>query len=59
MGPTPDLTHSPEPQALQDTDGAQPVQLLLEITRGATRFPQRPVNRSRFLIGAAAGCGLL
>lgn len=58
MGPTPDLTPSPELLAQPHAEGSQPVQLLLEITRGATRFPQRPVTRARFLIGAAAGCDL-
>lgn len=32
--------------------------LILEITRGKTRFPLRPVRGPRFLIGAAATCDL-
>lgn len=32
--------------------------LLLEITRGRTRFPLRPVRGPRFLIGAAVTCDL-
>lgn len=36
----------------------EPVQLVLEITRGRTRFPSRPVTNSRFLIGAGVTCDL-
>jgi len=36
----------------------EPVQLVLEITRGRTRFPARPVTNSRFLIGAGVTCDL-
>jgi hypothetical protein len=35
-----------------------PVHLVLEVTRGRTRFRRRPVTHSRFLIGAGATCDL-
>ena len=33
-------------------------QMMLEICRGRTRFPQRPISGPRFLIGSGAGCDL-
>lgn len=38
--------------------GLAPVQVVLEITRGRTRFRSRPVTGSRFLIGAGITCDL-
>src|SRR5438445_6580351 len=35
-----------------------PVHLVLEVTRGRTRFPRRPVTSPRFLIGAGSTCDL-
>ena len=35
-----------------------PVHLVLEVTRGQTRFRHRPVNQPRFLIGAGSTCDL-
>src|SRR4029077_10738480 len=35
-----------------------PVHLVLEVTRGVTRFPRRPVTHPRFLIGAGSTCDL-
>ena len=35
-----------------------PVQLVLEVTRGQTRFRRRPVTNTRFLIGAGSTCDL-
>ncbi|MBI3864281.1 MAG: hypothetical protein HY290_20550 [Planctomycetia bacterium] len=35
-----------------------PVHLVLEVTRGSTRFRRRPVNSARFLIGAGKTCDL-
>ena len=35
-----------------------PVHLVLEVTRGRTRFRRRPVNHPRFLIGAGSTCDL-
>jgi hypothetical protein len=35
-----------------------PAQLVLEVTKGQTRFRRRPVTTSRFLIGAGSTCDL-
>jgi hypothetical protein len=35
-----------------------PVHLVLEVTKGFTRFPRRPVTHPRFLIGAGSTCDL-
>jgi|GEM_PF-636587 len=47
-----------EPGAHDLSSLSLPVHLVLEITRGRTRFPRRPVTHSRFLIGAGATCDL-
>jgi hypothetical protein len=35
-----------------------PVHLVLEVIRGNTRFPRRPVQKARYLIGAGESCDL-
>ena len=40
------------------SDATVPIQLVLEITRGSTEHRRRPVNRSRYLIGAGDACDL-
>ena len=37
---------------------ARPARLTLEICRGRTRFPERPVAGPRFFIGSGEGCDL-
>jgi hypothetical protein len=63
MVPTQNLSAPAEPDlaefAVNDQSSLSlPVHLVLEITRGRTRFPRRPVTHSRFLIGAGATCDL-
>lgn len=41
----------------KNLDGAEPM-LYLEIVRGSTRFPHRPVYEGVFLIGAGSNCDL-
>lgn len=42
----------------EPTSASPQAGLVLEISRGRTRFPQRPVNGPRFLIGSAITCDL-
>ena len=62
MVPTQNLSAQTEaqiPLGVNDRSSLSlPVHLVLEITRGRTRFPRRPVTHSRFLIGAGATCDL-
>ena len=49
---------SPELAAADPSLLPFPVQLVLEVTKGHTRFPRRPVTHPRFLIGAGSTCDL-
>lgn len=52
------LTFSPSAVAFESSPLAVSPPLLLEIERGRTRFPLRPVRSNRFLIGSGANCDL-
>ncbi len=58
MVPTQNLSAQAESGVNDQSSLSLPVHLVLEIIRGRTRFPRRPVNQSRFLIGAGASCDL-
>jgi hypothetical protein len=48
-------TEFPAPDLLEPNI---PVHLVLEVIRGNTRFPRRPVHKARYLIGAGESCDL-
>jgi hypothetical protein len=50
--PAPDAGFAGQPSQFH------PVQLVLEVTKGQTRFRRRPVTTPRFLIGAGSTCDL-
>src|SRR5262245_59684997 len=58
MVPAQNSSASPLPVASDQSCLSLPVQLVLEVTRGCTRYPRRPVTHSRFLIGAGSTCDL-
>jgi len=49
---------APELGANDQSSLSLPVHLVLEVTRGRTRFRRRPVTSPRFLIGSGATCDL-
>jgi Inner membrane component of T3SS, cytoplasmic domain len=49
---------APELGANDQSSLSLPIHLVLEITRGRTRFRRRPVTSPRFLIGSGATCDL-
>lgn len=58
MVPTQKLSAPAELGVNDQSSLSLPVHLVLEITRGRTRFRRRPVTHPRFLIGAGATCDL-
>lgn len=52
------LNLSPSVTTYSPNSGGAAPPLLLEIERGRTRFPLRPVRTGRFLIGSGANCDL-
>jgi hypothetical protein len=58
MVPTQNSSASSEISAFDQSSLSLPVHLVLEVTKGYTRFPRRPVNHPRFLIGAGSTCDL-
>ena len=58
MVPTQNLSAQAELGVSDQSSLSLPVHLVLEVTRGRTRFRRRPVTHSRFLIGAGATCDL-
>ncbi|MBX3444492.1 MAG: hypothetical protein KF774_18980 [Planctomyces sp.] len=51
------MSCEPEPLQSSDTDRT-PLAAWIEVQRGRTRFPRRPLARDRFLIGAGSNCDL-
>lgn len=47
-----------QPKQSHGADNTSPSQWSLEITRGQTDFPVRPIDQERFLIGAGSSCDL-
>ena len=58
MVPTQKLSAQAELGVNDQSSLSLPVHLVLEVTRGRTRFRRRPVTHSRFLIGSGATCAL-
>jgi hypothetical protein len=58
MVPTQKLSAQAEIGVTDQSSLSLPVHLVLEITRGRTRFRRRPVTHSRYLIGAGVTCDL-
>src|SRR5262245_42914389 len=58
MVPTQNSSASSEFSAFDQSSLSLPVHLVLEVTKGYTRFPRRPVTHPRFLIGAGSTCDL-
>jgi hypothetical protein len=58
MVPTQNSSASSEISAFDQSSLSLPVHLVLEVTKGYTRFPRRPVTHPRFLIGAGSTCDL-
>ncbi|MEZ6055879.1 MAG: FHA domain-containing protein [Planctomycetaceae bacterium] len=53
----PHKTHALSSSQSDSPEITQPV-VWLEVARGRTRYPRRPVTQSRFLIGAGSNCAL-
>jgi len=58
MVPTQNSSASAEIPVADQSSLSLAVHLVLEVTRGRTRFRRRPVNHPRFLIGAGSTCDL-
>lgn len=58
MVPMQNSSASAEISAADQSSLSPAVHLVLEVTRGRTRFRRRPVNNPRFLIGAGSTCDL-
>src|SRR5579872_6171419 len=58
MVPTQNRSASVETPVSDQSSPTLPAHLVLEVTRGRTRFRRRPVNHPRFLIGAGSTCDL-
>ncbi|MGE5193356.1 MAG: FHA domain-containing protein [Deltaproteobacteria bacterium] len=58
MVPTQNSSASAEITVSDPSSLTLPVHLVLEVTKGFTRFPRRPVTHPRFLIGAGSTCDL-
>ncbi len=58
MVPTQNSSASADLAISDPSTASLPVHLVLEVTKGFTRFPRRPVTHPRFLIGAGSTCDL-
>ncbi|HLJ10252.1 MAG TPA: FHA domain-containing protein [Planctomycetaceae bacterium] len=58
MTPTQNSSASAQFAVSDQSSLSLPVHLVLEVTRGRTRFRRRPVTNPRFLIGAGSTCDL-
>jgi len=58
MVPTQSRSASADTGVSDQSSLSLPVHLVLEVTKGRTRFRRRPVTHPRFLIGAVSTCDL-